>query len=105
MGGFVVYLGFAIPFAIALSFEPTPPRDSMPMRGRCSLCKRLKEDTYRLTSEERVCADDIAGIVHRSGARRVKAQPRAVEEWPLERVAERGQPKVPLDPWWDRQFV
>lgn len=100
------FLGFAVPFAVALDQSKTPPRDSFPTRGRCSLCKRLKDDTYRLTSEERVCADDVRDIVHRSGASRIRAQPRPVNEpWPLEAPAERKEDLVPLDPMWDRQFV
>lgn len=100
----IYYLGFRIPFAIALDRNATPPRDATPSPGRCSFCKRQKEDTYRLTSSERVCADDIAAIVHRSGARRVLAQRRSVGDWPLEKVAEKEGDRVPLDPWWDRQL-
>jgi hypothetical protein len=97
------YLGFAIPFAVALDRNATPPRDAAPTPGRCSFCKRQKEDTYRLTSEERVCADDIAAIVHRSGARRVRSQPRSVD-WPAEAVASDKGSLIPLDPWWERQL-
>jgi hypothetical protein len=102
--GLLRYLGFAIPFAVALDRKTDPTRDATPTPGRCSFCKRQKEDTFRLTSEERVCADDIASVVHRSGARRILSQPRSVGEWPLEKVAERPQDQVPLDPWWDRQL-
>lgn len=100
----MLFLGFVIPFAVALDLNREPPRDGMPQPGRCSLCKRQKEDTYRLTSEERVCADDIAGIIHRSGARRVRSASRPIGEWPLEKIAEHEAQLTPLDPWWNTQL-
>ena len=103
--GFTFYLGFALPLAVASDLSKDPAYDARPMPGRCSFCKRQKEDTYRLGVDERICADDIVGVVHRSGARRIRPQPRGVEVWPLEKVAEFEHERVPLDPWWDRQFV
>ena len=105
MGGFLYFLGFALPFAIALDLTKDGPRDSFPSRGLCCLCKRWKEDTYLRGYNERVCSDDVVGVVHRSGARRILAAPRPLEQWPLERVAEKSRDAIPLDPWWDRQFV
>lgn len=106
MGGFVLFLGFALPFALAFDRTGEGPRDAYPSRGLCSLCKRWKEETYRLTSLERICVDDMTAVVHRSGARRIRPQPRAaIPEWPLEKVAEKSHQLTPLDTWWDRQFV
>lgn len=105
MGGYMFFLGFAIPFAVALDVSKEGPRDAMPSRGLCCLCKRYKEDTYIMGPSDRVCADDIAGVVHRSGARRIRSQPRSVGDWPLEKVATHLDVREPLDPWWDRQVA
>lgn len=106
MGGFMFFFGFAIPFAVALDRSKDGPRDAMPSRGPCCLCKRWKDDTYLMGFADRVCADDIAGVVHRSGARRVRPQARAVGgEWPPEKVATSTADLEPLDPWWDRQLT
>lgn len=100
------FLGFAIPFAVALDRSQNGPRDAWPSRGLCCLCRRYKDDTYLMGFANRVCADDVAGIVHRSGARRIRPQPRDVGgTWPLEKVADRASDLEPLDPWWDRQIV
>lgn len=103
MARFTYFLGFALPLAIASDIGPDAPRDEQPSPGRCCLCKRFKEDTFLLTPEERVCADDIAGIVHRSGARRIVTTPRSVFPIP-EEVAKNNYERVGLDDWWDQQF-
>lgn len=103
--GFMFFLGFAIPFAVALDRNKEGPRDAMPSRGLCCLCKRVKDDTYVRGFADRICADDLTGVVHRSGARRIHAQPRSVGAWPPEKVADHPTQLEPLDPWWDRQFA
>lgn len=104
MAGWVFFLGFALPGAVAASLEKDAPRDASPSPGRCHLCKRTKEDCYRMGDGAPICRDDAFDIVHRSGARRMRAKPRPVlDEWPLERVIEK--PRDGFDRWWDRQFV
>ena len=103
--GFMFFLGFAIPFAVALDRNKEGPRDAMPSRGLCCLCKRQKEETYAIGVGQRVCVDDVVGVVHRSGARRIRSQPRPIGEWPLEKVADLPSKLEPLDPWWDRQLA
>jgi hypothetical protein len=105
VGGYVYHFGFALPFALAFDIRADGPRDAHPSRGLCSLCKRWKEETFSFGENKHICTDDLAGIIHRSGARRVRPQPRGVEEWPLEKVADKKQDQVAIDPWWDRQFV
>lgn len=97
--GYMMFLGFAIPFAIA--FPQTPQRDAQPSPGRCCLCKRVAEETWALGNGDRVCVNDVADIVRRSGARRVLAPRRSIDPLPVEIVA--SPPTIELDPWWDRQ--
>lgn len=101
--GFMYFLGFAVPFSVALDHNKAGPPDARPSRGLCCLCKRVKDDTYVMGFADRVCADDVADVVHRSGARRIRSPRRPVGEWPPERVAEHQRDLEPLDPWWDRQ--
>jgi hypothetical protein len=102
--GWLKFLGFAIPFAVAFDNNASPPRDALPSRGRCSLCKRMKDETYILGSGERACADDVRDVARRSMALRSRTAPRPVGEWPLEKVADTEAQLVPIDPRWDGWF-
>lgn len=91
MGGFLKYLGFALPLAIAIdgigSDPKNPPRDRLPGKGLCSFCKRERAVSYALGMFERmckVCLDDTLRVRFKRGSNRRRLLP----EHPLEAVVE-----------------
>lgn len=93
MGGFLKHLGFAIPIFLAVNGEgndpKSPPRDRLPGKGLCSLCKKERVLNYRLGMFElacKVCIDDTLRVLAK---RRLFARRRAaLPERPVERVTE-----------------
>lgn len=102
--GLLKFLGFSIPFAVALDLSKDPPYDARPSGGRCRLCKRWKAEVYRRGDGENVCRDDLVDIVRRSGPRRITTPRPLGTTWPLEKVAETPDQLVGDLSWWDNQF-
>ena len=82
MSGFLKYLGFAIPLALALDpigGDPAKPlRDRLPGMGTCVLCKRQRAVTYQRGDGQRVCAEDIRDTLNSKAVRRTPAQRRPI---------------------------
>ena len=99
--GFVRYLGFILPLAIAFDLRKDGTRNGWPYPAVCSKCGRYKPDTYAYGLHSRICRDDLVDTV-RVSTWRTTPQPRTVESaHPEEKVEENG---YRLDPWWDRQL-
>lgn len=102
MPGFLTWLGFRLPLALALDISKEPGYDARPTGGRCRLCRRHCAEVYRRGDGEVVCRDDVVDIVRTSGPRRI-TKPRPLDQWPLEVVREPTDGKyVNLGPEWDR---
>lgn len=101
MGGWIKFLGFAVPISIALDNGASPGRDGLPRAGICSLCKRFKAVTYLMGVDERVCEDDIEDTVNSKAVQRVRSHPRSIEH-PVEVVNLYGPS---IDPMWDKAFA
>ena len=103
MGGFLKYLGFAIPLSLAIDpvgGDPAKPaRDRLPGMGTCVLCKRQRAVTYQRGDGNRVCVEDIGDTVHSKAVRRTPSQRRPVNPQP-EVVHDR-----PMDDFSARQWV
>ena len=59
MGGWLKYLGFALPITIALDNSPSPGHDGRPTKGVCSFCKVKRNVLYTLGNGQRMCSVDI----------------------------------------------
>ncbi len=101
--GLLKFLGFSIPFAVALDLAKDPPYDARPNGGRCCLCKRWRGEVYRRGDGQNICRDDLADIVRTSGPRRVTS-PRPLGQWPLEKVAESPGELAGDLSWWDARL-
>lgn len=105
MAGFLTWLGFRLPLALALDLSKDPDYDARPTHGVCRLCKRQSKEVYIRADGEAVCRDDLADIVRRSGPRRITTPRPLSTTWPLEQVRDRNDGQwVDLRPQWERWF-
>lgn len=111
MGGFLKYLGFALPNAIAMSSDANPPRDKLPVAGRCYLCKRDRAVCYRAGDGGLVCWLCLDGNTKSLEKRRWPSRARSVAPVIPEPVTgelawDVGERLLRFDQkWWDRQIA
>jgi len=104
-GGFLKFLGFALPFEVS-DVGGDAPRDRLPVRGVCHLCKRERTRTYLRGDGNRICELDIEATVHSRRVQSVRAHRRKAEYGGSTNETVPAEPWIGEDAvWWDSKFI